>query len=137
MRKCFEDGRVNYRKYDACFANALKTESDQTLCQIALTRLSGPRDLSENARFLYEEALADRAGSALNEIIHRRNLPMLTLFLDILHRPGQKNRSRDMSGRDYNALLSRCIQADWVQGASLMMELRQRQTSFANKKFSF
>ena len=57
MRKCFENGRINYEKYDQCFENALKVESANTLCRIAIARLRWPAGLKEEARTLYEHCI--------------------------------------------------------------------------------
>lgn len=125
MRKCFENGRINYEKYDMCFENALKVESEQTLCRIALPRLRWPGGLKETAKVLYTEALKARLSTAVSMAIKAQDLSLL-LFL-----------CGYFSAGDYIWAISACIEADWGEGSARLMEEQHQSGSFAQKSFSF
>ncbi|CVI65730.1 hypothetical protein BN3660_00291 [Eubacteriaceae bacterium CHKCI004] len=125
MRKCFENGRVNYEKYDQCFENALKLESDESLCQIAFTRLRWPNGLKEEACALYEDALKARLHTAVSMAVRDKDLQLL-LFL-----------CRYFTGEDYSQAISACVAADWGEGSARLMEEKHQNGSFARKSFSF
>lgn len=125
MRKCFENGRVNYEKYDQCFENALKLESDESLCQITFTRLRWPNGLKEKARVLYEDALKARLHTAVSMAVRDKDLQLL-LFL-----------CRYFTGEDYSQAISACVAADWGEGSARLMEEKHQNGSFARKSFSF
>ena len=151
MRKCFQGRQLSYAKYDACFENAIKTESGQTLCQIALLRLLRPRSLSPQAKDLYKDTLTNHFETALKIILASRkdtrfrnpvhttedaghidsaytpdpDLQKLQLLLDITDNPGASQTA-----------LSACIDADWSEGAAFIMD-RRRHHNFARKKYDF
>ena len=104
MRKCFENDRINYEKYDQCFENALKVESANTLCRIAIARLRWPTGLKEEARTLYENALKENPGTAITLAVRDRDLALL-LFL-----------CRYFSAGDYGEAIAACVDADWSEG---------------------
>lgn len=125
MRKCFENGRINYEKYDLCFENALKVESDESLCRIAVTRLRWPGGLKETAESLYTDALKTRLSTAISIAIREQNLSLL-LFL-----------CRYFSAGDYSQAISACVETDWGEGSARLMEEKHQSGSFAGKSFSF
>lgn len=122
MRKCFENGQLSYAKYDACFPNALKTESGKVLCRTALTRLRWPAGLSEESRILYESALRQHSGIGLDMVISWRDTDYLSLLSDIV--PGTE-------------ALDLCIRKDWSEGSALLMEKLASRQNFAHKSFDF
>lgn len=125
MRKCFENGRINYEKYDQCFENALKVESANTLCRIAIARLRWPAGLKEEARTLYEHALKENLRTAITLAVRDRDLALL-LFL-----------CRYFSAGDYGEAIASCVDADWGEGSARLMEEQHRNGSFSRKSFSF
>ena len=125
MRKCFENGRINYEKYDLCFENALKVESDEALCRIAITRLRWPGGLKETAESLYIDALKTRLSTAISMAIREQDLSLL-LFL-----------CRYFSAGDYSQAISACVEADWGEGSARLMEEKHQSGSFAGKSFDF
>ena len=125
MRKCFENGRINYEKYDLCFENALKVESDEALCRIAITRLRWPGGLKEIAESLYTDALKTRLSTAISMAIREQDLSLL-LFL-----------CRYFSAGDYSQAISACVEADWGEGSARLMEEKHQSGSFARKSFDF
>lgn len=125
MRKCFENGRINYEKYDLCFENALKVESDESLCRIAIQRLRWPNGLKETAESLYTDALTARLSTAISMAVKARDLPLL-LFL-----------CGYFSAGDYSAAISACVDADWGEGSARLMEEQHRHGNFAGKNFDF
>lgn len=122
MRKCFENGQLNYAKYDACFPNALQIESGKMLCRTALTRLRWPASLSEESRILYESALKQHSRIALDMVISWRDTDYLSLLSDII--PGAE-------------ALDLCIKKDWSEGSALLMEKLASKQDFAHKNFDF
>lgn len=125
MRKCFENGRIHYEKYDLCFENARKVESDETLCRIAITRLRWPNGLKEDMRRQYETALTERLFTAVNLAVKSRDLELL-LFLCSFFSTG-----------DYTQAIVSCVEADWGEGSARLMEEKHQSGSFAEKEFSF
>lgn len=125
MRKCVENNRVNYEKYDQCFENACKVESDETLCRISLTRLRYPAGLKDPAREQYESALSRRLPTAVAMAIRKKDMELL-LFL-----------CRYFASDDYNLAINACIKADWGEGSARLMEEKHRSGSFADKSFTF
>lgn len=134
MRKCIQDHRLSYEKYDACFENAMKTENGQTLCHIALLRLLWPHEMSLDAENLYKKALNNHFYIGLKFIINNRkdtlkspadSLTQLKLLMDTVE-----------NSIVAPAALSLCIEADWSEGAAFVMESRQ-QKNFAKKNYDF
>ena len=127
MRKCFENGRVNYEKYDQCFENALKLESDESLCQITFTRLRWPNGLKEkSARPCMKDALkAPPAHSCFHGCAGTKTCSCFSFLC------------RYFTGEDYSQAISACVAADWGEGSARLMEEKHQNGSFARKSFSF
>lgn len=127
MRKAFLNNRIDYSKYDACFENACKTESDSALCHIALHRLRWPTDLSEPNRCLYESAVTQRFDTAIVDAVTKRDFSLLQfLFTDFTPDSDTFSRARAL-----------CIEQDWGEGSAWLMEQKYRSGSFAGKSFDF
>lgn len=129
MRKCFRDNQIDYGKYDACFDNALKTESEKTLCRIALCRLRWPAGLSGAQKYIYQKALLDRLATAAALAIEDRDLPLLTFIFTRLS-PGKPA---------IEAVLAQCINADWGEAAAFLIEQSRQfcQNSMLDKNYDF
>ncbi|MDO5145909.1 MAG: leucine-rich repeat protein [Eubacteriales bacterium] len=126
MRKCFTNGGIDHMKYDRCFDNALKSETDSTLCQIASCRLRWPVGLSDSFRTSYENALRERIHEALSMAIKEKDRDFL-LFLCRHY----------FSAKEFQNAASQCIEADWGEGSALLIEAQHRQCSPSRKCFSF
>ena len=127
MRKCISDGRLDYGKYDACFENALATESPETLCRIAIDRLRWPGHLSESCRLLYRETLQKHLETALSMAVKTRDFSLLQfLFTAFTH---------DYSV--YSQAIRLTTEADWGEGAAWLMEKRHGQHGTGKKTYIF
>ncbi len=125
MRKCFQDNRLDFEKYDQCFEAAVREESPETLCRICLARLTRPIDLKTGARKIYEQALEKRLGPALSLAIEERDSDTLSW----LCRTFSPDRKLLADSR------SLCLDKDWSQGAALLMEMSA--PADIKKRFSF
>lgn len=125
MRKCFENGKVNYMKYDQCMENALKVESKETLCTIAMTRLRWPNGLTSDFQSVYEQVLCDNMSAAIRMTIAEKDLEQLVFLCSY------------WSDSDYTQATTACINADWGEGSARLIEEQHRHGSFADKPFSF
>lgn len=125
MRKCFENGRINYGKYDQCIENALKVESEEILCRISITRLRWPNGLSSDFRVIYAQILHDNMSAAIRMSIAEKDLEQL-LFL-----------CSYWGTSEYTEAISSCIDADWGEGSARLMEEKHSNSSFAQKQFTF
>ncbi|MCI6858238.1 MAG: leucine-rich repeat domain-containing protein [Eubacterium sp.] len=125
MRKCFQNNILDFGKYDACFANALKSESDETLCKIALNRLIYPVNLPGGQKENYEKALRERLETAFELSIQDKNFSLLS-FLCSRFSPDTKLLS---------PAIESCIRADWGEGSAFLME--QKHKNFTAKTFDF
>lgn len=136
MRKCFQNDVLRFGKYDACFENAVKTETAKSLCRIAICRLLWPKDLPASCRALYEEALATHYDTALGLAIADRNTTILGLLYDLgrEHPPG---RGPFGAAGSPETARERCIAADWGEGAAFWMEKTAERQGFARKTFDF
>ncbi len=125
MRKCFTQSHLDYDKYDACFENALKSESSSALCQISLNRLRWPEGLKEERKSFYEQTIKNHLSEALTQAVQEKDRALL-LFLS----------QHFMEDKDYAEGVTRCNQADWGEGSALLMETKPKQ-SFQKKTFTF
>lgn len=112
MRKCFRDKILDYGKYDQCFPSALRTESDRTLCRIALARLRHPSGLNEDARDAYLAAIRKRSAACLDIAVDRRS----TDLIHYICREAQP--SPDMLSEAY----SQAEKDGWSEGAAILTE---------------
>lgn len=74
MRKSFENGVLDYRKYDSCFENALTVESPESLCKIALNRLRWPSRLESIFREKYENVIKKYIDTAFTLAIKEQDI---------------------------------------------------------------
>ncbi|MCD8018972.1 MAG: leucine-rich repeat domain-containing protein [Clostridiales bacterium] len=129
MRKCFENNHIDYNKYDRCFENALKGESDQTLCRIALNRLLWPEGLSDGFHDIYEQTLRERLDTVVSMAVQDRDLSLLTFLCQYFS-----------NATDYTNAIQCCLDADWGEGGAQLMEEKHRRDtrpSFSQKSFTF
>lgn len=127
MRKAFRDKIFDYEKYDQCFTNALATESDQVLCEIALWRLRCPLALSQESKALYHKALTDRKTLLMKKIVKLREEDLLHfLFTELSPDAGE-----------LSDLLSLCSDADWAEGLAIIMGEQAKRIRKTPKTFSF
>ena len=82
MRKSFENGVLNYRKYDSCLENALTVESPESLCKIALNRLRWPSRLEGIFREKYENVIKKYMGTAFTLAVKDQDFPMLQFICE-------------------------------------------------------
>lgn len=127
MRKAFLNNQIDYGKYDACFENACKTESDSTLCHIALHRLRWPTGLTETNRAIYEDAVLTRFDTATAAAITERDFSLLQFLFTHF----------TTDNDTFSHAHSLCIEKDWGEGSAWLLEQKHRSGSFASKSFDF
>ena len=125
MRKSFNNGIIDYRKYDSCFDNALTVESSENLCKIALNRLRWSSCLDTVFKEKYEIAVNKHMDTAFSLAIKSKDFPLLEFIC--------KYFTPDM------VLLSdaidKCIENDWSEGNAFLIE--QKHNTFSAKTFDF
>lgn len=127
MRKAFQGKIFSYEKYDQCFSNALMTESDLCISEIALCRLRYPKDLSADNKKIYEESIRTRNNVISRKIVKEKNTSLLQFLLSHIK----------LSHEDLTAISVLCTESDWPEGVTLVMEERQKKKQGAKKTFSF
>lgn len=125
MRKSFQNGILDYDKYDACFENALVSESPDALCRIALCRLRYPAHLKNSYREKYEAAVRKFLPTALRQAVKAQDFSLLTWVC--------RNFSPD--GEELSAAIGECIASGWGEGNSFLIE--EKHHRFTKKTFDF
>lgn len=125
MRKSFENGILNYRKYDSCLENALTVESPESLCKIALNRLRWPSRLEGIFREKYENVIKKYMGTAFTLAVKDQDFPMLQFICE--------HFSPDAS--DLASAIDQCIEKEWGEGNAFLIEAKHK--SFSKKTFDF
>ena len=125
MRKSFENGILNYRKYDSCFDNALTVESPESLCKIALNRLRWPSRLENVFKEKYETAIETHLNTAFSLTIKSKDFSLLQFICE--------HFSPDMTV--LSEAMEHCIETDWSEGNAFLME--QKHNTFSEKTFEF
>lgn len=90
--KDFENGILNYRKYDSCLENALTVESPESLCKIALNRLRWPSRLEDIFREKYENVIKKYMGTAFTLAVKDQDFPMLQFICEHFSPDGIRSR---------------------------------------------
>lgn len=119
MRQCFAGGAVDYRAYDATFAQACVGENAEKLCRMALGRLLSPFALGEDARADYEFYLTAHPEEAFRQGITRRDEAALRLLVGL--------------GLPVTEAAAQCARAGWSAGATILLARPKR----AGKQYDF
>lgn len=125
MRKSFENGILDYRKYDSCFENALSVESSESLCKIALNRLRWPSRLENHFKATYEAAIQKRMDTAFTLAVTNRDFPMLQFICG--------HFSPD--SHVLSTAIDLCIEKEWGEGNAFLIE--EKHKTFSKKTFDF
>ena len=125
MRKSFENGVLDYRKYDSCFENALTVESPESLCKIALNRLRWPSRLENIFREKYENVVKKYMDTAFTLAIKEQNFPLLEFICE--------HFSPDASA--LSTAIDLCIEKEWGEGNAFLIEAKHK--TFSQKTFDF
>lgn len=125
MRKSFENGILNYRKYDSCLDNALTVESPESLCKLALNRLRWSSGLDAIFREKYETVVSKYIDTAFSLAIKAKDFLLLQFICE--------HFSPDMAV--LSAAMDKCIEKDWSEGNAFLIE--QKHNSFSAKTFDF
>lgn len=125
MRKSFENGILDYRKYDSCLENALTVESPESLCKIALNRLRWPSRLEDIFRKKYENIIKKYIDTAFALAIKEQNFPLLQFICE--------NFSPDATV--LSAAIDLCIEKEWGEGNAFLIEVKHK--TFSEKTFDF
>ena len=125
MRKSFENGVLDYKKYDSCFENALTVESPESLCKIALNRLRWPSQLESIFREKYENVIKKYMDTAFTLAVKEQDFLLLTFICE--------HFSPDASA--LSAAIALCIEKEWGEGNAFLIEAKHK--SFSQKTFDF
>lgn len=125
MRRSFENGILDYRKYDSCLENALTVESPESLCKIALNRLRWPSRLEDIFREKYENVIKKYMGTAFTLAVKDQDFPMLQFICE--------HFSPDASA--LASAIDQCIEKEWGEGNAFLIEAKHK--SFSKKTFDF
>lgn len=125
MRKSFENGILDYRKYDSCFENALTVESPESLCKIALNRLRWPSQLEDIFREKYENIIKKYIDIAFALAVKAQNFPLLQFICEYF--------SPDTA--TLSTVINLCIEKEWGEGNAFLIEVKHK--SFSRKTFDF
>lgn len=110
-RQCIRDGRVDFAGYDAVFAQACKTEREETLSRMALNRLMYPFGLGRKSREVYREYAKEHIGEISARLVRQRECEGLRFL----------RRENLLSG----AVLLDCVKAasaaGWAEGAAVLL----------------
>lgn len=125
MRKSFENGILDYRKYDSCFENALTVESPESLCKIALNRLRWPSRLDDTFKENYESVIRKYMDTAFTLSITEQNFPLLQFICQYF--------SPDDTA--LSTAINLCIEKEWGEGNAFLIE--EKHKIFSEKTFDF
>lgn len=125
MRKSFENGILDYRKYDSCFENALSVESSESLCKIALNRLRWPSRLENHFKATYEAAIQKRIDTAFTLAVTNRDFPMLQFICGHF----------SPNSHVLSTAIDLCIEKEWGEGNAFLIE--EKHKTFSKKTFDF
>ena len=125
MRKSFENGILDYRKYDSCFENALTVESPESLCKIALNRLRWSSRLESVFREKYENAIKKYMDTAFALAVKEQDFPLLQFICE--------HFSPDAI--TLSAAIDLCIEKEWGEGNAFLIE--EKHNTFSQKTFDF
>ncbi len=127
MRRAFTNHIFDFKKYDQCYANAIPTENVKSLCEIAYWRLVYPVQLEEDARIQYEKILREHTDVIFDLAIKAHDLQRLlfpvkhfSLEIEVI------SKARNL-----------CLEADWAEGATMLMEEQQKRWKKKPKTFDF
>ena len=125
IRRVFHDQRVDLGKYDQCFPDILKGESDRNICRIALNRLRWPVSLSGEAEERYSRAVKDLLSEAADIMIRHRDLEGL----------GYLCSRFDPSREELFSWMQEMIASEWGEGNAYLLEEVHKRSSFSKKRF--
>lgn len=125
MRRSFENGVLDYRKYDSCFENALTVESPDSLCKIALNRLRWPSRLESNFREKYENTIKKYMDTAFTLAVKNQNFSLLQFICEHFSPDSQT----------LSAAMDLCIEKEWSEGNAFLIEAKHQ--TFTKKTFDF
>lgn len=125
MRRSFENGILDYRKYDSCFENALTVESPESLCKIALNRLRWPSQLENDFKEKYEATLKKYIDIAFGLAVKTQDFSLLQFICEHLSPDSQA----------LSAAIDLCIEKEWSEGNAFLIEAKHK--TFSKKTFDF
>lgn len=127
MRKSIQENQVDYHKYDSCFENACRIESERVLCRIALNRLRWPDSLGVDFRASYESILQKHFETAVSLAVTERDFALLSyLFTEC-----------SLNTISFTLATQQAIDAGWGEGAAFLMDAQNKHRKAIPKDFSF
>lgn len=124
-RQCFDQGVVDYMRYDEVFAKATVSEGKEILCRYAMNRLCYPVNLSEAHQKEYMDYLKENEGYLMKYMVQNRRLFELQFGME----------HQIFSEKMVEQAISQATNCDWSEGALSMMQWKhQYYGHFQNKK---
>lgn len=126
-RQCFSEGVFDYRQYDRIFPQACVGESVDTLCRLALDRLSYPVELAAEAERLYQTYVRDHAAYICRTAVKERRKEQV-LFLC-------ENGLAD--GAAIDEALRLAAEAGWAEGTAYLLGLKRKYIAKKAARYEF
>lgn len=129
-RQCFNQGVVDYERYDDVFGKAAVTEGKSTLCRFALNRLMYPVKLSNIHRKEYTEYLSEHEKILMEVMINERNLPALECIIS----------NKIVTEQTVEMAVLYATERNWSEGAVSIMQwkhLYYHSVKTAKKRYEF
>lgn len=126
-RQCFQNGIVDLAGYDAVFLQASAKENVQTLCHMAWMRLYYPKGLREESRKVYEEYLREQEEMAGALLVQEKNLELLFFAGEHAY----------FSEKIVDICTRLAAQADWTEGAGMLLQNKKRWFGGKKEEYSF
>lgn len=126
-RQCFHNGTVDLAQYDTVFLQAAAKESVQTLCRMAWMRLYYPAALREEGRKAYEAYLREQEEAAGALLVREKDLKLLVFA----------GENAYFSEKAVDACIQLAVQADWTEGAGMLLQNKKKWFGGKKEEYSF
>lgn len=129
-RQCFNQGVVDYERYDEVFIKAAVTEGKSTLCRFAMNRLMYPVRLSDKHRKGYTDYITENEKFLMEILIEERNLQAIEYIIS----------DKIVSENTVEMAVLYATDQNWSEGAVSIMHWRHLYYSSeksAKKRYEF
>jgi len=126
-RQCFRNGTVDLAQYDAVFLQAVSKESVRTLCHMAWMRLYYPAALREESRKVYEDYLREQEEHAGAMLVQEKEMDLLVFA----------GENAYFSEKTVNACIQLAVQANWTEGAGMLLQNKKKWFGGEREEYSF
>lgn len=123
-RLCFIDGRLDFSGYDEIFEKACAEEGEETLCCMAWNRILYPVELSEGARWEYENYLINHMQCLLRRIIRKRSMEELTHL----------SQAQLLEAKDLEMAVMVVLEEGWAEAAAFLIGAKKEEKQQRKKQ---